>query len=118
MRLTIDPASAVPPFEQVRSGVIALVSSGELIAGSRLPTVRSLAAELGLAANTVARAFRELETDGIIETRGRNGSFVLASGDTLQRGAEDAARVYADRVAALGLDPAEALRIVTAALRS
>jgi DNA-binding transcriptional regulator YhcF (GntR family) len=116
MHITIDPDSSTPPFEQVRRGVIALVQDGTLVAGSRLPTVRSLAGELDLAVNTVARAYRELESDGLIETRGRNGSFVLASGDSIHRSAEVAARQYADVVGLLGLDRAEALAIVTAAL--
>jgi DNA-binding transcriptional regulator YhcF (GntR family) len=116
MNLTIDPSSPTPPFEQVRRGVIALVESGELIVGSRLPTVRALAAELGLAVNTVARAYRELESDGVIETRGRNGSIVLASGDSIHRSVEAAARRYAEVVAQLGFDREAAVAIVTAAL--
>jgi DNA-binding transcriptional regulator YhcF (GntR family) len=116
MRLSIDPTSSTPPFEQVRRAVIAQVQSGELVAGSRLPTVRALAERLGLAVNTVARAYRELESDGVIETRGRNGSIVLASGDSIHRSIETAARQFADLVGELGIDRAEALAIVTAAL--
>ncbi|MCU1414571.1 MAG: GntR family transcriptional regulator [Microbacteriaceae bacterium] len=116
MTLSIDPSSSTPPFEQVRRGVIAEVRSGELVAGSRLPTVRALADQLGLAVNTVARAYRELESDGVIETRGRNGSVVLASGDSIHRSIEAAARQYADLVAELGVAPVDALAIVTAAL--
>ena len=115
MELRLDPLSDVAPFEQVRGGVVALVASGELVAGAKLPTVRALAEQLGLAANTVAKAYRELEADGVIETRGRNGSIVLASGDSIHRSAQLAARQYADRVTQLGLDPADALAIVKAA---
>jgi len=118
MQLTIDTKSTEPPFEQVRTGVIALVASGSLVSGSRLPTVRALAEQLGIAANTVARAYRELESDEVIETRGRNGSFVRASGDAIHQKAEAAARAYADRVDQLGISPADALAIVTAALES
>lgn len=116
MNLVVDPQSSVPPYEQVRSGVIALVQSGALVAGSKLPTVRALAHELGLATNTVARAYRELETERVIETRGRNGSFVLASGDSIHRDAQAAARAYAERVAQLGIPRDEALALVAAAL--
>jgi DNA-binding transcriptional regulator YhcF (GntR family) len=116
MKLTIDPLSDQPPFEQIRGGVIAAVQGGELVVGSKLPTVRALAEELGLATNTVAKAYRELESDGVIETRGRNGSVVLASGDSIHRSVEKAARDYADLVAKLGMDPAAALAVVTAAL--
>jgi len=116
MNLSIDHGSDVPPYEQLRSAVVALVQGGSLAAGAKLPTVRALAEELGLAANTVARAYRELEASEIIETRGRNGSFVRASGDAIHRMAQDAARAYADRVAALGLPRDEALALVQSAL--
>ena len=72
--ITIDSASPVPPFEQLRGGLVDAISSGELAAGQRLPTVRRLADDLGLAPGTVARAYRELEASGVIETRGRNGT--------------------------------------------
>ncbi|HWU47712.1 MAG TPA: GntR family transcriptional regulator [Humibacter sp.] len=118
MKLTIDPASATPPYEQVRIQVVEAVRAGDLVPGTRLPTVRRLAGELGLAANTVARAYRELEHDEVIVTRGRNGSFVAETGDTTHRLAQHAASAYADRVAQLGVSPDEALAIVTAALRA
>ena len=55
MLIRVDAASAVPPYEQVRAQIAALVRSGDLAVGTRLPTVRRLAEDLGLAANTVAR---------------------------------------------------------------
>lgn len=116
MKLTIDPASATPPYEQVRIQVVQAVRAGDLVPGTRLPTVRHLAGELGLAANTVARAYRELEGDEVIVTRGRNGSFVAETGDATHRLAQQAASAYADRVARLGLSRDEALAIVTSAL--
>lgn len=72
----IDAASGVPPYEQLRTKIAARVADGRLPAGTRLPTVRQLAADLGLAANTVAKAYRELEVDGLLETQGRRGTFV------------------------------------------
>ncbi len=75
----LDPNGPVPPFEQLRSQIAARVADGRLAAGTKLPTVRSLAEELGLAVNTVARAYRELEADGLLETRGRRGTFVGSS---------------------------------------
>ena len=77
--LILDPGSKVPPYEQLRSTVAGQVADGTLVAGTRLPTVRALAADLGLAVNTVAKAYRALETDGVIETRGRAGTFVASS---------------------------------------
>ncbi len=117
MRFRIDDESGVPPFEQVKHQVIEGVRSGELPAGAKLPTVRHLADELGLAANTVARAYRELEHAEIIETRGRNGSFVAASGDGTRRQVQAAAAVFAERVRQLGADPDVALDLAAAALR-
>ena len=80
MRLDpIDPSAAEPPFEQLRRQIAARASGGELPAGTRLPTVRALAAEVGLAVNTVARVYRELEADGVVVTEGRRGTFVSPS---------------------------------------
>ncbi|MFJ3956108.1 GntR family transcriptional regulator [Arthrobacter sp. NPDC090010] len=74
--------SPVPPFEQVRAQFEAMIRSGELPDGARLPTVRALAGDLGLAAGTVARAYRELEAAGLIRTARRSGSTVVAPADT------------------------------------
>jgi DNA-binding transcriptional regulator YhcF (GntR family) len=115
-RFAIDPRSVTPAFEQLRMQVIERVRTGDLVPGDKLPTVRGLAEELGLAATTVARAYRELEQDDVIETRGRKGSFVSAVGDPANKQAQLAAVVYADRVKSLGLDADEALSIVKAAL--
>ena len=72
----MDLDSATPPYEQIRAQVSSLIALGALAPGSRLPTVRSLAADLGIAAGTVARAYRELEQSGLIATRRRNGTVV------------------------------------------
>ncbi|MDQ1606513.1 MAG: hypothetical protein QOJ18_880 [Microbacteriaceae bacterium] len=115
---TIDPESAVPPFEQLRVQLLEQVQSGALAWGAKLPTVRHLADDLGLAAGTVARSYRELEQDGIIETRGRNGSFVAWSRDEAERQAQEAASTYAARISAIGFDPVRALAMVRASLQS
>ncbi|GAA4119757.1 GntR family transcriptional regulator [Nocardioides fonticola] len=114
LRIVIDPGSGQAPFEQIRRQVADAVDAGALVAGTRMPTVRALAEELGLAVNTVARAYRELETDGVLDTRGRAGTFVR--GDDAEAQARAAAREYADRATALGLTPAEALAFVERAL--
>jgi DNA-binding transcriptional regulator YhcF (GntR family) len=110
--LTLDPGSAVPPFEQVRAQLAAAVRAGALAPATRLPTVRALAAELGLAVNTVARAYRELELAGVIETRGRQGTFVAGTPSLDRRRAVRAARDYTRRMAELGIGAAESLAIV------
>jgi DNA-binding transcriptional regulator YhcF (GntR family) len=114
--IPFDSSSPVPPFEQVRSGLATQINDRRLPVGAKLPTVRALAADLGIAPNTVARAYRELEEAGLIETRGRAGSFVAASGDQSRRRAQQAAADYARLTRKLGLDDAEALSIVRAAL--
>jgi DNA-binding transcriptional regulator YhcF (GntR family) len=74
--LTVDPADQDPPYQQIRLQVLTAIATGALAVGDRLPTIRQLADDLDLATNTVARAYRELEADGTIETRGRRGTFV------------------------------------------
>ncbi len=114
--ITINAASSTPPFEQVRSQLAEQIQSGRLPVGARLPTVRGLALQLGLAANTVARAFGELEHAGLVHTRGRAGTTVSAAGDVGKERASAAAREYAATVRSLGLPDDEALHIVRAAL--
>ena len=110
LRLSILTTSPDPPYEQIRQQVAAGVASGELAAGTRLPTVRALAEQLGLASNTVARAYRELEHAGVVTTRGRAGTVV--NGDGADRAAKKAARTYADAMRALGIGQDEALGLV------
>ncbi|GAA4549094.1 GntR family transcriptional regulator [Amycolatopsis samaneae] len=116
MLVSVDNTSPVPPYEQVRSALAARINDRTLPVGTKLPTVRGLAADLGIAPNTIARAYRELEEAGLIETRGRAGSFVGASGDQTRHRAQQAAARYAATVHELGLDREEAIAIVSAAL--
>ncbi len=108
--ITVDQTSATPPFEQVREQVRAQVESGDLAPGTKLPTVRRLADDLGIATNTVARAYRELEALGVIETRGRAGSVVTGSG--VDQSARQAAHDFAVRMRELGVPTPEAVRLV------
>jgi DNA-binding transcriptional regulator YhcF (GntR family) len=116
--IVIDASSPVPPFEQLRAQFARQIQDHTLAVGSRLPTLRQLAADLGLAVNTVGRAYRELEEAGLIETRGRAGSFVSAAGEEGRERARRAAADYAAVVASVGIDANEAIRIVQAALTS
>ena len=115
MMLVVDPRDPTPPFEQLRTQVIDLVHRRELLPGARLPTVRRLAGDLGIAPNTVARAYRELEQAGVIETRGRHGTYVAHRTESGALAAE-AAKAYAARIHELGIPPAEGLALVSAAL--
>jgi DNA-binding transcriptional regulator YhcF (GntR family) len=119
--LEVDPASPVPPYEQLRQQVTALVVGGALAPGSRLPPIRQLAGDLGLAGGTVARAYRELESDGVVASRGRHGTVVVGPPDrspTPSVELLEAARRYADAASSTGagLDAAiAALRAAYAA---
>ena len=67
LRIALDPDSAEPVFAQICSAIRVDVTSGRLAAGVRLPTTRALAAELDVAVNTVAKAYRELELEGVVD---------------------------------------------------
>ena len=108
--ITVDHDSPTAPYEQVREQIRTQVEQGTLAPGTRLPTVRGLASDLGLAANTIARAYRELEGLGVIETRGRAGSVVTGAGT--ERAAREAAHAYVARLRELGVDQAEGLDLV------
>lgn len=103
-----------PPYEQVRDGVIRAIDRGRLLPGDRLPTTRGLADRLGLAPNTVARAYRLLEEHGWLVGRGRAGTYVTdrpplrppAADAELARAADR----YLRRASALGFDAAAAVR--------
>ena len=118
MRFTVEAGSTTPPYEQLRMRVVDAVRDGRLAAGAQLPTVRALAEELGLAVNTVARAYRELEADRVVEGRGRNGTFVRATGDPVEQALQAAASAYADAVTRLSVPADAAVRAVERALRA
>ena len=115
MILHLRTDSPVPPYEQLRAQIATMVASGVLAPGARLPTIRQLAGDLGLAAGSVTRAYRELERDGVITGRGRHGSFVrdrpaaAVQPSDLGRRLEEAARWFAVQASQLGADPATAL---------
>lgn len=123
--ISVNLRSPVPPFEQIRAQIASLITVGTLAPGTRLPTVRSLASDLGLAAGTVARAYKELELAGLTETRRRNGTVVAgapvppARPDGNGQGAATAEVIAAvDRYIAegrrAGLDDAAVLEILRA----
>ncbi|MFI5804217.1 GntR family transcriptional regulator [Streptomyces sp. NPDC051561] len=118
LKIVVDFDDAVAPYEQLRVQVSEQARSGRLPVGYKLPTVRGLAADLELAANTVAKAYRALESDGVIETRGRNGTFIAAAGDAAEREAAAAAQAFAERTKRLGLSQQAALEAAQAAVRA
>ena len=92
--LTVDPRSGVPIYLQVIEQVKRSVALGVLAAGEQLPTVKQLALDLTINPNTVAKAYRELERDGVIETAPGRGSFVRTNGvaETTKAAATDVVR--------------------------
>jgi DNA-binding transcriptional regulator YhcF (GntR family) len=113
--IDLDPASTDPPYEQLRARISELARTGGLAPHTRLPAVRRLATDLNIAPGTVARAYRELEAAGIVETRGRLGTFVVGD-EGRPDPARELAAEYARRVTALGVSPERALDLARAAL--
>ncbi|GJF17063.1 GntR family transcriptional regulator [Mycolicibacterium cyprinidarum] len=110
----VDPHGARPLFDQLRMQIIGGIRDGDLAPGTRLPTVRELAGQINLAVNTVARAYRELESAGVLETRGRFGTYVARS-DPADVAMATAAQAFVTAARALGVDKGEALRYVETA---
>lgn len=111
--ITLDEASPVPPFEQIRVQLADLVRAGRLADGQRLPTVRQLAADLRVAPGTVARAYGALEQEGLIRTgRSRGTTVIRPSGPN--PAAVRAASTYARSARTQGLTLDEALTLLRA----
>lgn len=77
--VSIDPRDATPIYAQLERGLRAAIAAGRLRPGDQLPTVRQLAVELQINANTVARVYGELERADVLETRRGVGSFIAAT---------------------------------------
>jgi len=120
--LSVDLESTVPPFEQVRSQIAAMAASGVLPTGTRLPPIRQLAADLGLAPGTVSRAYRELEAAGVLVANGRHGSHIaqppVISQDERENQLRRAAAGYALQAAQLGASKDDAIDMARTAIES
>ncbi|PFG40389.1 GntR family transcriptional regulator [Georgenia soli] len=117
-RISVDLSAGVPPYEQIRAQVSALVAAGTLVAGDRLPTVRDLAADLGVAVGTVQRAYRELEAAGVVVSRRRTGTVVAPAAEPSVAVADvrAAAHVFVGHARAAGLADPDILDLVRGAL--
>ena len=107
MNLTVDPVDPTPPYEQLRRQLVGLVGSGALSPGDRLPPLRQLAGDLGLAVGTVARTYRELESEGILTSHRGGGTRVSHEARQLPAAARrarlrDLAASYLTQARALG----------------
>lgn len=109
-----NTGSSVPLFEQLRLRIIQLADDGTLPAGAKLPAVRSLATQLGVAPHTVARAYKELELAGVVATHGRNGTLISAR-DSRRVALSEAAARYAATAREQGVSFAEAVQLLAAA---
>lgn len=116
--LRIDPTSPLPPFEQVRRQFAADIEQGRLAPGTKLPTVRRLADDLGIAPNTIARSYRELEAAGLVVTRGRNGTIVADREFAVDATAVELAVAYLTSMRERGHGSAAALLYVQRAIGS
>jgi GntR family transcriptional regulator len=114
-RIVVDPDSGVAPWRQVRDQLLHLIRVGALPVGSQLPTIRQLAGDLGLAAGTVARVYRELETGGVLRTARRLGTVVAGVPAEVDPRLSEAAAEYAASAAALGADQRAAVAALLAA---
>ena len=113
MNIEINIQSQVPIYSQIKDQVRHLINTGELLPGDQLPTVRQLAADLRVNFNTVARAYRQLDEDGIISTQLGRGTFILephSEEETEQLRQEDMRRLtsyYLTEAHRLGFSPEE-----------
>ena len=111
-----EARTGIAPYEQLRLKIADLAARGILPVGAKLPTVRALAAATGLAVNTVAKAFRELEIAGVVQTLGRKGTVIAAAGDAIRDQVAKAAQAFATVVHQQGMSVEDALGIARAAL--
>jgi DNA-binding transcriptional regulator YhcF (GntR family) len=119
--LIIDTGNPTPPYEQLRRQLAELIQSTALRPGDRLPPLRQLAADLGLAVGTVARAYRELESAGLVRSRRGGGTRVSAKAPRLsdserQRLVHNHARAFVQQAALLGADEQQILDAISQAL--
>lgn len=116
--IVVDVSSPTPPYEQIRAQIAAHIHGGRLPDGARLPTMRALAADLGVAIGTVARAYRELEATGLIASRRRTGTVVTGptSAPEPPASVHEAAVELAERASRAGLDAETTVAILRSAL--
>ncbi|PKI91925.1 GntR family transcriptional regulator [Actinomycetales bacterium SN12] len=113
MKIALSPGAG-SASEQVHSQLRGLIAAGWLQPGRRLPPVRQLAADLGLAAGTVARAYKRLEQEGLVVSRAGAGTHVCADVATIPRDVVRAARSFAVTARRAGLGYEDAERILKA----
>ena len=116
--LRVDTESTVAPYQQVREQILTAVAEGKLAPGTKLPSVRALAGTLGLAVNTVAKVYKELELQGAVVTRGRHGTVIQAAEDRAEQEVSDAAADLARIAQQWSVDEDTAVKYLRAAFSS
>lgn len=116
LEIEVDLGAATPPYAQIHRQVAAHVAAGRLVAGDRLPTIRTLAADLGVAAGTVGRAYRELEEAGVVVSRRRTGTVIAASATAPDAAVQRAAAHFVAVAREAGLTDEACLDVVRGAL--
>lgn len=114
--VTLDILAATPPYEQVRAQIAGHIRTGTIRTGEKLPVVRVLAADLGVATNTIARAYRELEAGGLVTTRRRVGTIVQAPPAPASPGLQMQASTFVRDARNAGLADEEVVDLVRGAL--
>jgi DNA-binding transcriptional regulator YhcF (GntR family) len=121
VRISLPAGSRLPESERLGAALRRKIDAGSLAPGERLPPVRALADQLDLSPNTVAKAYRALEREGLLVTRGRHGTFVAERLPTRltdrERRLGEAAAAFARRGRQLGFGPADLRRAVADAVR-
>ncbi|HTX01884.1 MAG TPA: GntR family transcriptional regulator [Acidimicrobiales bacterium] len=122
IRFRLEPASGLAPFRQLVDQVRQAVALGSLVPGDRLPSVREVVGQVTINPNTVQRAYRELEHEGIIEARPGLGTFVAARAESAVSTSAvndllEALRAWVERARVAGLDDAGVVALVALALR-
>lgn len=112
----VDLTGSTPPYEQIRQQISGHVAAGRLRAGDRLPTIRALAADLGVAAGTVARAYRELELAGVVASRRRTGTVVTGVAPPPAGAVRDAAEHLVTLAQEAGMGDDDVLALVRGTL--
>ncbi|MEU3452841.1 GntR family transcriptional regulator [Micromonospora sp. NPDC006766] len=115
--LRVDTQDPTPPYEQLRRQLADLIHTGVLQPGDRLPPLRQLAGDLGLAVGTVARSYRELETAGLVRSRRGGGTRVADQvpaprADERRQALDRHATAYLRQARLLGVDREAALDAV------
>lgn len=114
--IRIDLEARTPPYQQIRQEIATAIADGSLTPGTKLPPIRQLARDLGLALNTVARAYHELELDGLVHTNGRRGTVVASAPVTTSAELDAEVTRFVARARDLGADRRLTIALVIRAL--